>query len=286
MDRYTEIVEKALEKALPESDGDYDVVNSAMRYSLLSGGKRIRPVLTLAFCKLCGEDPLKALPFACAVEMVHTYSLIHDDLPCMDNDDLRRGKPANHKVYGEAMALLAGDGLLTHAFETLLSYDVDASIALKAARLLAKCAGAGGMVGGQCIDLCLEGHKAELKNLKAMDEGKTVALIAAACGMGCIAGGASGGQLEMAREYAEGVGMAFQLRDDILDVLGHAETLGKNTGMDSARDKSNYVSLLGVDEAQKLADSYTKEAVDALRGFSGDTSFLTELAYFLTRRES
>ena len=256
-----------------------------MRYSLLCGGKRVRPMLALAFCELCGGDWHRALPFGCAVEMVHTYSLIHDDLPCMDDDDMRRGRPACHKAYGEAMALLAGDGLLTKAFECALTFP-EPGPAAKGALELARLAGHTGMVGGQCIDLCADGKDVDMELLKAMDQGKTVALIAAACKLGCIAAGASEGLLEAAGKYAQGVGMAFQIRDDILDVLGDAGKLGKNTGMDSAREKRNYVSLLGVKRAQELVDGYTGEALLALKDFPGDSSFLREFALELAGRES
>lgn len=286
-ERYLAQIEKALEKFLPrgEENSLTQPVVDSMRYSLLLGGKRIRPVMTLAFCQLCGGDAELALPFACAVEMVHTYSLIHDDLPCMDDDDLRRGKPANHKVYGEAMALLAGDGLLTKAFETALAFSGPAADAVRGAKILAQCAGAAGMVGGQCIDLNSEGQDVDLNLLAEMDQGKTVALISAACQMGCAAAGAGEEALENARRYAEGVGMAFQIRDDILDVLGDAAILGKNVGMDSARDKRNYVSLLGVEEAQKLVDSFTAQAEEALQSFPRDTTFLGDLARSLATRE-
>lgn len=284
---YLTRIEEALESVLPQpaKDARNAPVIESMRYSLLAGGKRIRPVMVLAFCQLCGGDPQQALPFACAVEMVHTYSLIHDDLPCMDDDDLRRGRPTNHKVYGEAMALLAGDGLLTKAFETALSFSGVPEDALRGARILAQCAGADGMVGGQCIDLDSEGKDVDLSLLREMDQGKTVALISAACQMGCVAAGAEESLLEKARSYAEGVGMAFQIRDDILDVLGDAATLGKNVGMDSARDKRNYVSLLGVEEAQRLVEAFTAQAEQALDGFEGDTVFLRELAQSLATRD-
>lgn len=282
-----EAVERALKAALPapEPDSPSAPVAEAMRYSLLAGGKRVRPMLTLAFCALCGEDWHSALPFACGVEMVHTYSLIHDDLPCMDDDSLRRGRPTCHKVYGEAMALLAGDGLLTQAFETVLAFP-DPVKAAAAAKCLAGLAGYQGMVGGQCIDLSAGGQEVTIGLLKEMDQGKTVALIDAACRMGCIAAGAGEAQLAAASRYAQGVGMAFQIRDDILDVLGDAETLGKNTGMDAVRDKRNYVSLLGVETAQELVESYTGQAVDALGIFPQDQSFLAELAQALANRDS
>ena len=284
---YTAAIEEALALALPApKEGDpAALVAEAMRYSLLCGGKRVRPMLALAFCELCGGDWHRALPFGCAVEMVHTYSLIHDDLPCMDDDDMRRGRPACHKAYGEAMALLAGDGLLTKAFECALTFP-EPGPAAKGALELARLAGHTGMVGGQCIDLCADGKDVDMELLKAMDQGKTVALIAAACKLGCIAAGASEGLLEAAGKYAQGVGMAFQIRDDILDVLGDAQRLGQNTGMDSAREKRNYVSLLGVKRAQELVDGYTGEALWALKDFPGDSSFLREFALELAGRES
>ena len=284
--RFREAVDRALEAALPAPDPAAPAASviEAMRYSLLAGGKRVRPVLALAFCALCGEDWHSALPFACGVEMVHTYSLIHDDLPCMDDDDLRRGRLTCHKVYGEAMALLAGDGLLTKAFESVLSVP-DPAKAAAAAKCLAELAGCQGMVGGQCIDLGAGGQEATIELLKKMDEGKTVALMEAACRLGCIAAGAGEAQLAAASRYAQGIGMAFQIRDDILDVLGDASKLGKNTGMDAARDKRNYVSLLGVDTAQELVDSYTGQAVEALGIFPEDKTFLTGFALELASRE-
>lgn len=287
LETYRSAIEDALELALPApAEGDPAAkVTEAMRYSLLCGGKRVRPALVLAFCQLCGGDWHRALPFACAVEMVHTYSLIHDDLPCMDDDDLRRGRPTCHKVYGESMALLAGDGLLTKAFECALGFPDPAAAAL-GARELSRLAGHSGMVGGQCIDLSTEGKDVDIELLRAMDQGKTVALIEAACRMGCIAAHASGAQLEAAGKYAMGVGMAFQIRDDILDVLGDAGKLGKNTGMDSAHEKRNYVSLLGVEASQELVQKYTDEALEALNGFPGDSSFLRQFAMDLAGRES
>ncbi|WP_322173042.1 polyprenyl synthetase family protein [Acutalibacter caecimuris] len=286
LETYRRAVEAALEEALPPppAGGPAAVVTEAMRYSLLAGGKRIRPVLALAFCALCGGNWQAALPFACAVEMVHTYSLIHDDLPCMDDDDLRRGRPTCHKAYGEAMALLAGDGLLTKAFEVALSFP-DPVQGAKAAAALALLAGHTGMVGGQCVDLAAAGREVDMELLRTMDSGKTVALIEAACRMGCIAAGAGQAELDAAGRYAQGVGMAFQIRDDILDVQGDAAKLGKNTGMDASRDKRNYVSLLGVPAAQSLAETYTAQAVEALDAFAGDRDFLRRLALDLAGRE-
>lgn len=287
INKYRESIENALNQLLPapQPDDPAGQVTEAMRYSLLAGGKRIRPVLTLAFCSLCGGNWEAAMPAACAVEMVHTYSLIHDDLPCMDDDDLRRGRPTCHKVYGEAMALLAGDGLLTKAFESVLCLP-DPGRAAKAAACLARLAGHKGMVGGQCIDLSLNGKEASLDLLKIMDKKKTVALIAAACRIGCIAAGAGSRELDAAGKYAAGLGMAFQIRDDILDVTGSAAKLGKNTGMDTARDKRNYVSLLGIDKAQELVEHYTRLAVEALADFPLGCGMLRELALSLAERES
>lgn len=287
LETYRKAVEEALERALPapaENDPAAKVAE-AMRYSLLCGGKRVRPAFVLAFCELCGGDWHRALPFACAVEMVHTYSLIHDDLPCMDDDDMRRGRPSCHKVYGEAMALLAGDGLLTKAFECALSFP-EPELAAQGGLELARLAGYTGMVGGQCIDLSTEGKNVDIELLKVMDKGKTVALIEAACRTGVIAAGGGEEPLDAASMYAMGVGMAFQIRDDILDVLGDASKLGKNTGMDSAHEKRNYVSLLGVERAQELVEQYTGEALKALDGLPGDGSFLRGFALELAGRES
>lgn len=283
---YRTQIEAALEKYLPAPDNNDHAgeVVKAMRYSLLSGGKRIRPVLTLAFCALCGGSVSAALPFACAIEMVQTYSLIHDDMPCMDDDDMRRGKPSNHKVFGEDIALLAGDGLLTKAFEVALS--APSETAAKGALTLAQYIGDRGMVGGQCIDLKTEGESADLSLVKEMYLGKTVALISAACQMGCIAAGAPEDEINAAAAYAEGLGMAFQIRDDILDVTGSAEKLGKNIGMDIAHDKRNFVSLLGVEKSQALVEEYTDSAVKALEKFSGDATFLRDLAVGLAAREA
>ncbi len=286
---YRGMIEHSLHTFLPRVDrvSLAASVLESMAYSLLAGGKRIRAMLVLGFCALCGGDAADALPFACAVEMVHAYSLIHDDLPCMDDDDLRRGKPTNHKIYGEAIALLAGDGLLTLAFEAALSFG-DPSVAARAARTLAQHAGARetGMVGGQCIDLQTEGKPVGMDELQKMDMGKTVALISAAAQMGCLAAGANDEQLVAAREYACGLGMAFQIRDDLLDVLGDVHAMGKNVGMDEARDKRNYVTLLGVEKAQELVDQYTRDALDALNHFQNDTSFLAQLARELAQRTS
>ena len=282
-------IEEALKGCLPQEKDLRKTLFASMEYSLMAGGKRLRPQLVLEFCRLCGGSEEQAMPFACAVEMIHSYSLIHDDLPCMDDDDLRRGKPTNHKVYGEAAALLAGDALLTLAFETMLSPEsvqaVGADRAAAAAGELARAAGAHGMVGGQIIDLESEGKQVPLEVLEKMDEGKTGALILAACRMGCILAGASEDQKKAAEVYARSIGLAFQIEDDLLDVTGDAALLGKNTGMDSAREKSTYVSLLGVEKARETVERLTRTAVDALEVFGEKAQPLAELALALQNRD-
>lgn len=281
-------IEAALSHFVPETDKLYRTVTDAMRYSLLDGGKRVRAILTLEFCKLCGGTEEAAMPFACAVEMIHAYSLIHDDLPCMDNDDMRRGKPSNHKVFGENYALLAGDGLLTKAFETALSTEAfnvaGVERAAKAAAVLAQCAGEYGMVGGQCIDLETEDKSVSVDVLREKDTGKTANLIMAACMMGCIAAGADEKLVAAAKEYALHIGLAFQIRDDILDVTGNAEELGKNIGIDAQNGRCTYVSLLGLEEAQSLVDRYTEIALGALDRFDGDTEYLRTFTVQLAKR--
>ena len=268
-----------------ESSG-LDVMLDAMGYSLENGGKRIRPVLTLEFCRVCGGDYKTAIPFALALEMIHTYSLIHDDLPCMDNDDMRRGKPSNHKVYGEANALLAGDGLLTLAFETALSADVDADKKAKAALELAKAAGVSGMIGGQVMDLANEQKTASLDEIILTEKLKTGALIKVAAVMGCIVAGATEEQINAAQTYCENIGLAFQIVDDILDVTGDEVTLGKPIGSDSENGKSTFVSLLGLEKSAEYARELTANAKSALNIFGDEGDFLSELADKLSERKS
>ena len=284
-----QMFENELLSYLPDADDNIKTVISSMEYSLSAGGKRIRPFLVLEFAKLCGGSMENAMPFACAVEMIHTYSLIHDDLPCMDNDDLRRGKPTNHKVFGEAAALLGGDGLLTLAFETALS---EKAVSLngyekcaKAALCLAKYAGAVGMIGGQIIDLESENKTIPLETLQTMDKKKTGALIEAACVMGCISAGASNEQIKAAKGYAMNIGIAFQIVDDMLDVTSDTATLGKTVGSDFENNKSTYVSLLGLDECKKISSELTDKAVECLDKFDGDTSELRNFAYYLRDRK-
>lgn len=288
-EQYVELLEEALSASLPRGDELQKELFSSMEYSLLSGGKRIRPILVLEFCRLSGGKIPAALPFACALEMIHTYSLIHDDLPCMDNDEMRRGRRTNHLVYGESTALLAGDALLTLAFETMLSPKAirlaGSGKAAAAAGTLARAAGALGMVGGQVIDLASEGKQIPLATLRIMDERKTGALIVAAAKMGCILGGASSEQTAAAEEYAKCIGLAFQIVDDILDVTGDSTLLGKNTGGDDLNQKSTYVSLMGMEGAKKAVRELTTEAIEALERFGGDTEYLCSFARELAVRQ-
>lgn len=264
-------------------------VGEAMAYSLLDGGKRLRPTLTLEFCRVSGGDPVHALPFACALEMIHTYSLIHDDLPCMDDDDLRRGKPTNHKVYGEAMAVLAGDALLTHAFEVAAHprhLDVlPAQAVLRATHILASQAGTAGMIGGQVLDIQAQQSAPGYDGLVRLQDMKTGALIAAAARMGCVLGGASERQLACAEIYAKRLGLAFQIRDDILDIEGDEAVFGKPIGSDASRGKATFPALLGVDACKTKICELTGQAVAALEGFE-DQAFLSELAQRLVARTS
>ena len=259
----------------------------SMLYSLLAGGKRVRPVLTLEVCRMCGGDPALALPFACAVEMIHTYSLIHDDLPCMDDDDLRRGKPTNHKIYGEATAVLAGDGLLTAAFETALGAGdrLPPDRVVAAAACLANAAGARGMVGGQALDMAAEGRAVTRWDVEQLQKLKTGALLSAAAEMGCIVAGGGEKERKAVARYARKLGLAFQVRDDMLDVEGDQDTLGKPIGSDQANEKTTFVSLLGIDACRDMVAKLTDEAVEALEGFE-DAGFLSWLARALAGRES
>ena len=281
--------ETAMPAYLPAAGGLQTVVAEAMTYACTDGGKRIRPVLTLEFCRLCGGNVEEALPAAAAIEMIHSYSLVHDDLPCMDNSLLRRGKPSTHAVYGETMALLAGDGLLNLAFETILAPKnrgtLTAEGVLGAASSLADAAGIDGMVGGQVIDLANEGKQIDLATLEALQRGKTAALLIAACVMGARLAGATPAQEQAARIFGEGIGLSFQIIDDILDVTATAETLGKPVGSDAENEKTTYVSLLGLEEARRLAAQRTAEAVEVLSLFGDQADSLRQLAQALLTRD-
>ena len=292
----SEIVKERQNEWLPKIEAELDrytancgsmhgILLEAMRNSLLDAGKRIRPILALEFCRAAGGNPEDAVPFACGVEMIHTYSLIHDDLPCMDDDDLRRGKPSCHVKFGEANALLAGDALQPLAFETMLSgSSIRPDLTVRAASVLAHACGAAGMVGGQMIDLENEGKHVGLEELRVMDSGKTGAIIKAACVMGVIAADGSDELIAIAENYAENIGIAFQITDDILDVTSTAEVLGKPVESDIGNDKSTYVSLLGLDKAREEAARHTALAVEAVAPLGEKAAFLTEFAEMLSRR--
>ena len=289
MQAHCDRFESALPVYMPATGGLQTVVAEAMTYACEGGGKRIRPVLLLEFCRLCGGDTEAALPAAAAIEMIHSYSLVHDDLPCMDNSLLRRGKPSTHAVYGETMALLAGDGLLNLAFETILSPKnrgvLTAEGVLGAASALADAAGIEGMVGGQVIDLDSEGKLIDLATLEALQRGKTAALLIAACVMGARLAGATPEQEQAARTFGEGIGLSFQIIDDILDVTADAAKLGKPVGSDAENEKTTYVSLLGLEEARCLAEQRTAEAVEALSMFGDEADSLRQLAKALLHRD-
>ena len=285
---YIAMTESALFDFLPDPGCREAKLIESMRYSLEAGGKRVRPRLVFEFNALCGGDPDAAAAAACAVEMIHTYSLIHDDLPCMDDDDLRRGKPSNHRVFGEDIALLAGDALQTMAFEILTCDKTAALMGDRACRLaantLARYAGATGMVGGQVIDLMSENTNAPIEVLREMDYKKTACLIKAACELGCISANATEAQLRAASEYAECIGVAFQIQDDILDCTSTDEVLGKPVGSDEAHQKSTYVSLLGIEKARALVHDYTAQAIAALNRIGGNTKALSFFAMDLAKR--
>ena len=253
----------------------------AMDYSLLAGGKRLRPIFVLDFCRMCGGEWKQAWPFAAALEMIHTYSLIHDDLPCMDNDDFRRGRPTNHKVYGETMAILAGDGLLTDAFTLLANAPFSAEQRIAAVDVLSQNAGSHGMVGGQVLDILSEERELTEQEVRDIQTRKTGALIVAACNLGVIAGNGTAEQRAAAARFALDLGLAFQIRDDILDVIGTREEMGKGVGTDET--KNTFVKLYGLETCEELVQKYTASAIEAL-GIFTDKDYMTALAKSLTDR--
>lgn len=278
-------VNKYLSSYLEEKECLQGTIYKAMNYSLRAGGKRIRPVLMMACAELMGGTREDVMPFACAVEMIHTYSLIHDDLPCMDNDDLRRGKPTNHKVYGEAVAVLAGDALLNYAFETMLrNSEVSPNMTLAAMTELSAASGINGMIGGQVIDIESEGKTIDAVTLMTMHLHKTAALIMASAKIGALIGGGTKEDLNAMEEFARYLGIAFQIKDDILDVTGNEVELGKKTGADSALEKSTFVSIYGLEQAQQLLCDYTDKAIETLSPYGEKAEFLKELANFLLSR--
>ncbi len=282
---YKALVESALEQSFAAAAGTpFEGLAEAMRYSLLAGGKRIRPMLVLEFCRISGGDINAALPVACAIEMLHTYSLIHDDLPCMDNDELRRGKPTNHVVYGECTATLAGDALQAEAFGTILRSTLPAERRAACAEILASAVGLDGMCGGQYLDMLGEGKPLSAEDLNEINSRKTGALLIAACQMGVAAAGGSDKMLEAARLFGASIGMAFQIRDDMLDVLSTAEELGKPIGSDAEEQKNTYMALLGEKQCMELVIELTEKAKAALGGVFDDIDFLCALADSMVSR--
>ena len=281
------LIDEELQKAMTIEGEIAPTIFDSMRYSLFAGGKRLRPVLLLAAADAVGADGNKFLNVACGLEMIHTYSLIHDDLPAMDNDDYRRGKLTNHKVYGEGIAVLAGDSLLTYAFETMLSQEgVEPKTLLRVVKEIASAAGPEGMVGGQVIDMESEGKAVSLDTLQQMHRAKTGALFRAAVRAGAILGGASDEEVEALTVYAEKFGLAFQITDDILDVIGTAEAIGKPVGSDLKNNKSTYVTLHSVEIAQQMAKETVDDAIKALAMFGERGAVLKDLVEYLLKRES
>jgi geranylgeranyl diphosphate synthase type II len=284
------LVNRALEAYLPAVRGPAFRVVQAMHYSLFAGGKRLRPILCLAAAEAVGGDPGEALPVACALEMIHTYSLIHDDLPAMDDDDLRRGQPTCHKKFDEATAILAGDGLLTEAFHTLAAaaprFEGREAVLLEVTELLAKAAGYRGMVGGQMLDLMAEGRKISFKELELIHRFKTGALLTAATRSGALVGGGSRVEVAALTGYGERFGLAFQITDDLLDVEGDAAEMGKAPGMDEQRHKATYPALVGLEASRQWAKRLVEEAVGEVEPFQDRAAPLRELAQYLLVRRS
>lgn len=283
---YKNLVDLKLSEFFNPSGLSYDGLLESMHYSLTAGGKRIRPTLVLEFCRISGGDIEKALPVACAIEMLHTYSLIHDDLPCMDNDDLRRGKPTNHVVYGECTATLAGDALQAEAFGTIARSELPAENKIACVEILADAVGSDGMCAGQYLDMVGESKQLTEDELDDINSRKTGALLIAACRMGVAAAGGSGEMLEAAAHYGACVGAAFQIRDDILDVISTSEELGKPVGSDAQEHKNTYMALLGEERCMEMVEKLTNKAKSALCGTFDDTKFLCDLAdSMVTRRK-
>ena len=286
---YLKLSRDRVEIALDSSMGPErpESLRDAMRYSLLAGGKRLRPILCLAACELVGGSSELAMPTAVALEMIHTMSLIHDDLPAMDNDDLRRGRPTNHKVYGDAMAILAGDAMLSRAFEMVAvrSPNVPADRLLRVVGELALVSGAPGLVGGQVVDLESEGQAVDLETLEYIHLHKTAALLRACVVTGALIGGASDDQLQAMRTYANGIGLAFQIIDDILDVTASSEVLGKTAGKDLLADKTTYPKLLGLEASREKALQLVRESKAALEPWSNKAAPLLALADYVASRD-
>ncbi|CEN79888.1 polyprenyl synthetase family protein [Paraclostridium sordellii] len=281
-------IEQLLNEYMPKEEGYQKKVFESMNYSLKAGGKRLRPILTLEACKIVGGEEEDAIGFAVAIEMIHTYSLIHDDLPALDNDDLRRGRKTNHKVYGEAMAILAGDALLNYAYEIMLKESIgknDPEKYLKAINEIAKSAGIYGMIGGQVVDIESEGKTIDMDKLDFIHMNKTAAIIIGCMRAGAIIGNATDKQLEDITKYAKNIGLSFQIVDDILDIVGDEAKLGKNVGSDIDNEKSTYPSLIGLEKSKDVANQLIKEAKASINKISKDNAFLNGLAEYIVDRE-
>ena len=286
MNEYKSLIDEKLGEYFMPAGLPYDGLLESMRYSLTAGGKRIRPILVLEFCRISGGDVQKALPVACAIEMLHTYSLIHDDLPCMDNDDLRRGKPTNHVVYGECTAVLAGDALQAEAFGTILRSELPAEARANCAEILADAVGSDGMCAGQFLDMKGENMVLSEDELNEINSRKTGALLIAACRMGVAAAGGSDEQLEAAALFGAAIGAAFQIRDDILDVISTDEALGKPIGSDAKENKNTYMALYGQERCMQMIRRLTESAKSSLGAAFTDTDFLCGLADSMVTRDN
>ena len=279
---YRNFIEEYLDKnCLHYPDEPQQKLFESMRYSLLAGGKRMRPIFVFDFCRMSGGDWQSSVNFAAAVEMIHTYSLIHDDLPCMDDDDYRRGALTNHKVYGEAIAVLSGDALLTTAFTQLATAALSAESRIRAVEILSRCAGETGMVGGQVLDMQSEERECTADEVVAIQSRKTGALIRSACLLGVVAGGGTEEQFHAAETFAEHIGLAFQIRDDMLDVIGDAKELGKAVGVDE--NKNTFVQLYGLEKCDLMVKEHTQIAIDALAAFANN-DYMLALSRYLTDR--
>lgn len=288
-DEWVILINGYLEDYVRETDTPEKNIYSAMRYSLNGGGKRLRPVLSLAVCELLGGEQEDVIPYACALEMIHTYSLIHDDLPAMDNDDYRRGRLTNHKVYGEALAILSGDALLNKAYELLLSQALkdkkNLSKKIKAASVIAEASGTRGMIGGQIVDIESEGKSIPLEILEYMHKSKTGALIKASVLCAGILCDGTKEELEFLEKYADMLGLAFQIKDDILDIEGNVELMGKEAGSDAKKCKTTYITVYGVKEAKRLLNEITEKTLNYLTCFGEKACFLKSLAEYVAARE-
>jgi geranylgeranyl diphosphate synthase, type II len=280
------LVDSALDNYLPKATEPPTVVHEAMRYSALDGGKRIRPILTLAACEAVGGNTEAVLPAACAIECIHTFSLIHDDLPCMDDDDYRRGRPTSHRVYGEAMALLAGDALFAFAFQLISKlHEVPSEAALEVMRLIAEATGTGGMVGGQVLDMLAQGEEMNISAVEQIHRLKTGALLEASVLTGGILGGGSKKQISALSDYGKNIGLAFQIADDVLDLKGDSEKLGKSTGSDLRMQKATYPSLIGMEKSEEAMNKAMNDAIEALSTFDEKADPLRLIAKFVVERE-